>query len=82
MTKSMQNQQQAFLHLLLRPVILFVALLSTPIHAIDYDVEVIIFEHVRDTTIGSSDTLLIPVIRDEEVLIPETSVPGAAVQPR
>ena len=81
MTKSMQNQQQTFLHLLLRPVILFVALLSTPIHAIDYDVEVIIFEHVRDTTIGSSDTLLIPVIRDEEVLIPETSVPGAAVQP-
>lgn len=32
--------------------------------AINYDVEIIIFEHIRDTDVGSSDTLLLPVVRN------------------
>jgi len=54
--------------------------LAAPAQAIDYDVEVIIFEHVRNTTIGSSDTILYPVIENAE-LIPETPFPGAEIQP-
>ncbi len=49
-------------------------------HAIDYDVEVIIFEHVRNTTVGSSDTFLLPVIENAE-LIPQAATPGAEIQP-
>ena len=49
-------------------------------HAIDYDVEVIIFEHVRNTTVGSSDTFLLPVIENAE-LIPQAPIPGAEIQP-
>lgn len=80
MTKSMHIHQKSFFRLLLRPVMVLVFLVSTPLYAIDYDVEVIIFEHVRDTTVGSSDTLLVPVIRNEQN-IPDGPVPGAAIQP-
>lgn len=50
------------------------------VHAVEYDVEVIIFENVRDTAVGSSDTLLLPVVRDAQQ-IPDAPVPGATVQP-
>ena len=36
--------------------------LSKPGLAIDYDVEVIIFEHARNTGVGSSSTYLYPVV--------------------
>jgi len=59
-------------------------LLSCPLlsfaQGIEYDVEVIIFENLRDTTVDSSDTLLLPVVQDAQP-IPERSIPGAAIQP-
>jgi len=54
--------------------------IATPALAIDYDVEVIIFEHIRDTSVGSSDTLLLPVIENVE-LIPDVPIPNAPIQP-
>ncbi len=56
------------------------AVFITSAHAVEYDVEVIIFEHVRDTMVGSSDTLLLPVTRNAQP-IPDAAVPGAEVQP-
>ncbi len=55
-------------------------LFSSQARAIDYDVEIIIFEHVRDTSVGSSSSFLVPVIRNAEK-IPQAQVPGAAIQP-
>lgn len=48
--------------------------------AVEYDVEIIIFEHIRDTTVGSSNTLLVPVVRNAQ-RIPETAQAGSPVQP-
>lgn len=56
------------------------SLFSTQVLAIDYDVEVIIFEHIRDTAVGSSDTLLVPVVRNAQP-IPDAPAPGAEIQP-
>ncbi len=53
---------------------------ALPAHAINYDVEVIIFEHVRTTSVGSSNTLLLPVIRGAR-RIPQQADPGAPIQP-
>ena len=53
---------------------------ATHAQAIDYDVEVIIFEHLRDTTVGSSDTLLLPLVENTE-RIPDAPIPGAPIQP-
>jgi len=36
--------------------------------------------HLRDTTVGSSDTLLLPLIENAE-LIPDAPIPGAEIQP-
>lgn len=41
---------------------IFTTLCSTAALAIDYDVEIIVFEHARSTSVGRSDTLLVPVI--------------------
>ena len=76
----MHNLQRTFFRLLLRTATVLATVLSTPLYAIEYDVEIIIFEHVRDTTIGSSDTLLVPVI-DNEQTIPDSSITGAPIQP-
>lgn len=54
--------------------------ITAPAIAVDYDVEVIIFEHIRDTSVGSSDTLLVPVVRNAQ-RIPDAPAPGAEVQP-
>ena len=54
--------------------------LTKSAHAIEYDVEMIIFENVRETRVGSSDTLLLPVIPDTQA-IPDAPVPGADIQP-
>ena len=53
---------------------------STTAHSIEYDVEVIIFEHVRNTTVGSSNTLMVPALANT-VPIPQQSIPGAPIQP-
>lgn len=53
---------------------------STPLHAINYDVEVIIFEHTRNTAVGISDTLLLPVTPDAEP-IPQVLDPANPIQP-
>ncbi len=55
-------------------------LFVSPAQAVDYDVEIIIFEHVRDTTVGSSSTLLVPVVRNAQQ-IPEAPTPGSPIQP-
>ena len=73
------------MHLLKIPCRLYLLLLcctgfSGAAHAIEYDVELIIFEHARNTTVGSSNTLLVPAVTDT-VPIPQQSVPGAAIQP-
>lgn len=75
MPKQRRNKKR-----LLAPLIALTALLCTPLHAIDYDVEVIIFEHVRNTTVGSSNTLLAPVVRNAQQ-IPVSPTPGAEIQP-
>lgn len=63
---------------LIKPVLLLTAAgLMSPAFAINYDVEVIIFEHVRNTDVGSSDTLMLPVIRSAE-LIPPLQIDSAA----
>ena len=74
------NIQRRCKKLLPAPLIVLAALLSTPLHAVDYDVEIIIFEHVRNTTVGSSNTLLAPVVRNAQ-RIPDTTTPGAEIQP-
>ena len=65
---------------ILYPCVLFSVFLAPASHAIDYDVEIIIFEHVRDTSVGSSDTLLFPVLRNVE-RIPDGAIAGEPVQP-
>ena len=63
---------------LIKPVLLLAtACLVSPAFAINYDVEVIVFEHVRNTDVGSSDTLMLPVIRRAE-LIPPLQIDSAA----
>jgi hypothetical protein len=51
-----------------------------PGHAIDYDVEIIIFEHVRNTSVGRSDTMLLPVVQGAR-RIPQQAQPGEPIQP-
>ncbi len=41
-------------------------LFAGPLLAVSYDVEVIIFEHARNTAVGSSENLLLPVVRDAQ----------------
>ncbi len=48
--------------------------------SIEYDVEIIIFENARQTRVGASDTLLLPVVNNAQP-IPQTPLPGAAIQP-
>lgn len=58
--------------------VLFSALsfISGPLYAVNYDVEVIIFEHVRNTAVGSSNNLLLPVIRGAQPLPAAPKVPA------
>lgn len=51
-------------------VLLAALLIAVPVHAINYDVEVIIFEHVRNTDVGSADSLLLPVVRGAQQIPP------------
>lgn len=53
---------------------------ATPGFAIDYDVEIIIFEHARNTSVGSSKTMLLPVVRDAKS-IPQQVEPNSPIQP-
>jgi len=73
-------QSRPIVKLLLRTLLLCTALASTQLHAVDYDVEIIIFEHIRDTGVGASNTLLVPVVPNPQ-RIPETAVPGNPIQP-
>jgi len=77
---QLQNQSNMLSRLLLGPTLMLCVLFAAPLHAVDYDVEIIIFEHVRDSNVGSSDTLLIPVISNSKD-IPQVSTPGDSVQP-
>ncbi len=70
----------SFIERLIKLVVLIAAAgLGSPAFAIDYDVEVIIFEHIRNTDVGSSDVLLMPVIPQAE-LIPPLQIDSAANQ--
>ena len=55
--------------------------LSKPGLAIDYDVEVIIFEHVRNTSVGSSSTYLYPVVNNPRQIPQAPTEPNAPLQP-
>ena len=55
--------------------------LSKPGLAIDYDVEVIIFEHARNTGVGSSSTYLYPVVDNPRQIPRAPAEPNAALQP-
>jgi len=78
MTRSNIINNIAFLS---KSLLLTVSLVITaPAFAVDYDVEIIIFEHIRDTAVGSSDTLLVPVVRNAQ-RIPDALAPGADIQP-
>ncbi len=71
-----------FLHCVIAAGTLLLAVipLTASAQTVEYDVEVIIFAHVRNTSVGSSSTLLLPVIENAQ-RIPEASVPGAGIQP-
>lgn len=65
-------------HLLLSALLLLSARSAL---AVSYDVELIIFEHARRTSIGASDTLLVPVIqrsRNIPQTLPEADVTAEA----
>ncbi len=64
----------------LLPLLLAGLIFSTPSHAVNYDVEVIIFEHVRNSSVGRSSTMLMPVIRGAQS-IPQQAEPNAPIQP-
>ncbi len=62
------------------PLILAALFFVSPSHAVDYDVEVIIFEHVRNSGVGRSNTLLLPVVRGAKS-IPQQAEPNSPIQP-
>lgn len=62
------------------PLILAALFFGSPSHAVDYDVEVIIFEHVRNSGVGRSNTLLLPVVRGAKS-IPQQAEPNSPIQP-
>lgn len=78
----MMKTPKTYLNRVASTLVLLVAgfALTSAAQAVDYDVEIIIFENGQDTTIGSSDTLLLPIVRNAE-RIPDAPVPGADVQP-
>lgn len=55
--------------------------LGKPGYAINYDVELIVFEHVRDTSVGSSSTYLYPVVTGARRIPVEATEPNAPIQP-
>lgn len=55
--------------------------LSKPGLAIDYDVELIIFEHIRNTSVGSSSTYLYPVLNRPRQIPQDAAEPNAPIQP-
>lgn len=67
----------SFVH---KPLLASLLLFSTQAIAIDYDVEIIVFEHARNTQTGSSDSLLLP-IAPNPVSIPTEPAPGSVIQP-
>ncbi len=62
------NQQRSILTRLL--ILLAGFTVASAASARSYDVEIIVFEHVRETNVGSSDTLLLPVVRDAQTIPP------------
>ena len=64
----------------LLPLVLAALFFTAPSHAVNYDVEIIIFEHVRNSGVGRSSTLLLPVIRGAQS-IPQQVEPNAPIQP-
>lgn len=65
--------------LLIKSLLLLAGLTgAAPSYAINYDVEVIIFEHVRNTAAGSADTLLLPVVRGAQPIPPIQIDPNIA----
>ncbi len=62
------------------PLILAALFFGSPSHAVDYDVEVIIFEHVSNSGVGRSNTLLLPVVRGAKS-IPQQAEPNSPIQP-
>lgn len=85
------NHRPKATKLIIKSIILFIGLAAaTPSVARSYDVEIIIFEHVRNTEVGSSDTLMLPVVRgakaippaptDEPVQNPEALEPNLPIQ--
>ena len=73
----MLHQLRKFLIVSVAPVLL---VFSTPGMAISYDVELIIFENVTNSSVGSSPTHLYPVI-DRVRRIPVAADPNAPLQP-
>jgi len=75
---------QLLMRLIKKSRVLLLILCSTtwavPAYAIDYDVEVIIFEHTRQTNVGSSNNLLFPVVKGAR-RIPQTADPSSPIQP-
>lgn len=67
----------------LLPAYLFgmLMLISPGSYAIDYDVELIIFEHARRTSTGASDNLLLPVVRRAQPIPQPGFDTGAPIAP-
>ena len=75
----MLHQLKKFLLIAFTPVILAI---STPGLAINYDVELIIFENLTDTSVGSSPTNLYPVIgQSRRIPVEVEANPNAPLQP-
>jgi hypothetical protein len=61
-------------------LLLATLLFAAPAHAVNYDVEIIIFEHVRNSGVGRSNTMLLPVINGAQ-RIPQQAETNAPIQP-
>jgi hypothetical protein len=61
-------------------LLLAALLFAAPAHAVNYDVEIIIFEHVRNSGVGRSNTMLLPVINGAQ-RIPQQAEANAPIQP-
>ncbi len=61
-------------------LLLATLLFAAPAHAVNYDVEIIIFEHVRNSGVGRSNTMLLPVINGAQ-RIPQQAEANAPIQP-
>jgi len=72
------NQLRKLLLIAAMPLLLA---LSNPALAINYDVELVIFEHVRNTSVGSSSTYLYPVVNRARRIPKEATEPTAPIQP-